>query len=556
MRFLFTYSTVAAALLLLGRPAAAQTASAQTAAAHTFHVFIRGAEAGTEEVTVLESAEGWTLRGSVHLGPPLNLNVDYWEARYDHDWIPLELSENLAQNKDRWTVHTTFSGTTAATDVARNGENQRRNQAVAADSVVLPNLVFGSYEALAARLATASAGTQLPAYIAPQNPVSVTVSRVSDEKIQLSGRSIETKHWALVFGNPEGAIDMDVWTEGSRLLRIDIPSQILTVIRDDIASVSARLVTLGRANDEQVSIPANGFSLAATISKPAVAGSRLPAVVLVSSSSTTDRDEIAAGIPIFAQLAISLADAGFVVVRYDKRGTGQSGGRPESATYDDFAADGRAVIAYLSRRKDVDPKKIAVLGFGEGGWIALTIAAQETRVAGLVLVGSPSATGTDLVLEQQRRLFEGSGTTAAAQEKAVEQQKQILQAVVTGKGWDALSPEIKHRVDNPLYRSFLMFDPAKALARTRQPLLVVQADLDKEVPPYHGEQLAQLARSRNKAMGTDFVHLPGLNHLLARAVTGSVGEYGTLAERNISPAAALEVSGWLKKTLAPTEAPK
>ena len=177
-------------------------------------------------------------------------------------------------------------------------------------------------------------------------------------------------------------------------------------------------------------------------------------------------------------------------------------------------------------------------------------------MAGLVLVGSPSAKGTDLVLEQQRRLFEGSETTTAAQEKAVEQQKQILQAVVTGKGWDALSPEIKHRVDNPLYRSFLMFDPAKALARTRQPLLVVQSDLDKEVPPYHGEQLAQLARSRNKAMETDFVHLPGLNHLLARAVTGSGGEYGTLAERNISPAAALEVSAWLKKTLAPTEAPK
>src|SRR5205807_1457276 len=82
-------------------------------------------------------------------------------------------------------------------------------------------------------------------------------------------------------------------------------------------------------------------------------------------------------------------------------------------------------------------------------------------------------------------------------------------------------------VDTPMYRSFLLFDPAQAIARTRQPLLVVHADLDKEVPPYHGEQLAQLARSRIKAVGTDFVHLPGLNHLLARAGTGLVAEYGT-----------------------------
>ena len=89
------------------------------------------------------------------------------------------------------------------------------------------------------------------------------------------------------------------------------------------------------------------------------------------------------------------------------------------------------------------------------------------------------------------------------------------------------------------------------MAKTRQPLLVVQADLDKEVPTFHGEQLAQLGRSRLKAGPTDFVHLPGLNHLLARAQTGSVGEYGALTERAISPAAILEISAWLKKTLAP-----
>ena len=83
----------------------------------------------------------------------------------------------------------------------------------------------------------------------------------------------------------------------------------------------------------------------------------------------------------------------------------------------------------------------------------------------------------------------------------------------------------------------------------------MHADLDKEVPPYHGEQLAQLARSRIKAAGTDFVHLPGLNHLLARAGTGLVAEYGTLAERNVSPAAVLEISAWLKKTLTPPPPP-
>ena len=553
MKLRVPHCTVAAVLALL----TGGSGLAQTTAAHTFHVFLRGNDVGTEEVTVLESPEGWTLRGSARFAAPLNLTIEYWEARYDRGWKALELTENLTEKNDRWTVHTMFNGTTASSDVALNGENQRRNQTIAADSIVLPNLVFGSYEALAARLSTAAVGSTLAAYIAPQNPISVGVTRVSQENIQLPGRTIDAKHWTLTFGSADGAIDMDVWTEGSRLLRVDIPSQMLTVIRDDISAVSARVMTMARPNGEQVSIPSNGFSLAATVSRPsAAAEGRLAAVVLVSASSTTDRDEIAAGIPIFAQLATSLADAGFMAVRYDKRGTGQSGGRSESATYDDYASDIRDVITYLSKRKDVDPKKIAVLGFGEGGWIALTLAGREPRVAALVLVGTPSAKGIDLVLEQQRQLFERSETTPAAQEQAVAQQKQILQAVVTGKDWDALSPAIRRRVDTPMYRSFLLFDPAQAIARTRQPLLVVHADLDKEVPPYHGEQLAQLARSRIKAAGTDFVHLAGLNHLLARAGTGLVSEYGTLAERNVSPAAVLEISAWLKKTLTPPPAAK
>jgi pimeloyl-ACP methyl ester carboxylesterase len=357
---------------------------------------------------------------------------------------------------------------------------------------------------------------------------------------------------------------MEVWTEGTRLLRLDIPSQMLSVIRDDIATVSARIVTMARGNDEQASIPANGFSLAATISKPATAddrkagktasdgvGRRLAAIVLVSGSNPSDRDEIVAGVPVFAQLASALADAEFAVVRYDERGTGQSGGRPESATYEDLAADVRAVVTYLSKRKDIDPARIAVIGYGEGGWIGLLVAAQERRVAALALIGTPSISGTELVLEQQRQLFERSGTSAGAQQQAVEQQKRILQAVITGKGWDALTPEMRRRVDTPLYRSFLTFDPAQALSRVRQPMLVAQPLLDHEVPPYHGEQLAQLARSRPRARGTDFVQLPGLNHLLTRAVSGTVGEYGTLPERSISPAAVLEISSWLKKTLPP-----
>ncbi len=100
-------------------------------------------------------------------------------------------------------------------------------------------------------------------------------------------------------------------------------------------------------------------------------------------------------------------------------------------------------------------------------------------------------------------------------------------------------------MDTPLYRSVLLFDPAQALARVRQPLLVVQPMLDREIPPHHGEQLVQLARSRPRAKTTDFVQLTGVNHLLTPATTGESREYGTLSQRSVSPAAALELTSWL-----------
>jgi pimeloyl-ACP methyl ester carboxylesterase len=524
---------------------------------------LRGVDTGIEEVTVLESPEGWTLRGSGKLRAPVNLAMDYWEARYDRAWKPIELTVNLTESAKRWTVHTTFSGTTASSDITQDGQVQRRTSTVAADTIVLPNLIFGAYEALAARLALAKPGSQLEVFIAPQDALPATVQHVSDETIKVAGRSIAARRWTLHLGGTAAKLEMDVWTEGSRLLRLDIPTQMLTVLRDDIASVSARLVTLARPNDEEVSIPANGFSLAATISRPAgaveaapVAGrkpvaARFPAVVLVSGSTPTDRDEFVAGIPVFAQLANALADAGYLVVRYDERGAGQSGGRQESATIDEFAADARTVVTYLMKRRDVDPRRVSIIGYGEGGWIAMLVAAREEKVAAIALIATPSTPGTELVLEQQRLLFERSSTSPAVQQAAIDQQTKILEAVVSGKGWENFNPDVRRRVDTPLYRSFLLFEPAQAIVKVRQPMLVVQPMLDREVPAYHGEQLAQLARSRPRAKPTEFVQLAGVNHLLARATTGEIAEYSTLSQRSVSPAAALELTAWLAKALAP-----
>ena len=61
-------------------------------------------------------------------------------------------------------------------------------------------------------------------------------------------------------------------------------------------------------------------------------------------------------------------------------------------------------------------------------------------------------------------------------------------------------PEAARRAaDNAWFYSFLTFDPAKAMADTRQPVLVVQGELDTQVQPYHADKLAEFARARKGA---------------------------------------------------------
>ena len=232
--------------------------------------------------------------------------------------------------------------------------------------------------------------------------------------------------------------------------------------------------------DVDVTVPANGFNLAGTLTTPPTVADRLrsPAIVLVGGSGPTDRDETVVGIPIFTQLAKALADNGFIVLRYDKRGVGQSGGRTETATLSDYADDVVSAVRWMSRRNDIDPRKIVVCGHSEGGAVALIAAGREKKIDGVVAIASPGETGADLILAQQSHLLDTLKASEADKQSKIELQKKIQAAVVSGSGWEGIPEDLRKQADTPWFKSLLTFDPAEALGRAKQPLLIVQGDLD------------------------------------------------------------------------------
>jgi pimeloyl-ACP methyl ester carboxylesterase len=536
----------------LGLDAQAPPAAPPAIGEATYAIFVRGVDVGREQVNVSRSGSQWIVTSTGRLG---DITLNRLELKYSADWQPVEFQLELTQaGKDgakKLQVATSFGVTTAINEITQNGVTNSKTDQISARTIVLPSNSFAGYEVLAARVSGAKPGTEIQTYVPPNGEVKVAVKSIVAEDVRTPAGIVKTRKYVLEVYNAATPFPMTLTIDDNqRLARLEVPSSALTVVRSDLAGVAVRALTARNPTDSDVTMPANGFNIAGTLTKPPVPGRmKHPTVVLVGGSGPIDRDGSVAGIPIFSQLAGTLAQQGYLVLRFDKRGVGQSGGRSEAATQRDYADDLIGLVRWLERRDDVDSRRITVVGHGEGGAIAMLAASREKKIGGLVLIGTTGTTGADLFLEQQLRELERLKLTEQEKAEKIELQKKIQAAVISGEGWESIPEDVRRQADSPWFKSLLTFDPAAIMTRIKQPILIIQAGLDKQVPSHHADRLAELARARKKdAGGVDVLHVPGVNHLLVPATTGEVQEYATLTERTISPEIAAAIDGWLKKS--------
>jgi dipeptidyl aminopeptidase/acylaminoacyl peptidase len=88
------------------------------------------------------------------------------------------------------------------------------------------------------------------------------------------------------------------------------------------------------------------------------------------------------------ELARALEQAGYVVLRFDFRGCGQSEGRRGDVIVDEEIADLRHAIDFLQTQPRVDASRIGVVGASLGGSVAIEVAASDARVKLCVANGS------------------------------------------------------------------------------------------------------------------------------------------------------------------------
>jgi len=543
-------------LLFLAVPAAAQQPppASSTPGSVGYTVFLQGTPVGHQDVTVRSDALGLLISGQGQIAPPIDVITRRAELRYRPDQTAESLLIEARIKGVDVTLETKFENGSAVSKGMQGDASIATADMASPQSVLLPSVFFGSHAVLARRLAGAAPGAEFRAFVGPGPGAQVAFRLRTEmtEQMQFGTSTFDVHHYELVFDNAGAPLEIDLYADNvGGLVRVDVSAQGLQVVRDDIAGSISRTHITSNPGDEAVVIPAPGFNLGATMTRPPNTAGRLPAVILTGGAGSDDRDGTSYGVPILANLAGAISQAGFVAVRYDKRGYGQSGGRRESATIGDVADDVRAIVKWLNDRKDIDPKRIAVLGHGEGAWVALLAAARDKRIAGIVSIDAPSTSGAELALEQQQHALDRLKASPADRAQKIELQKKIQAAVLSGKGWEGVPPELRKQVDTPWTQSVLLFEPARVIDDVRQPMLFVHAELDRQIPVSHVERLVDLARKESKSKSVEVVTIRGVNHLLVPAVTGEPDEYASLSDLNVSKDVTGAIDAWLTRTLTP-----
>jgi fermentation-respiration switch protein FrsA (DUF1100 family) len=306
--------------------------------------------------------------------------------------------------------------------------------------------------------------------------------------------------------------------------------------------------------------PAGGVTLAGTLTTPAVPAP-FPAVILVSGSGAQDRDETIFAHKPFRVLADYLTRRGIAVLRVDDRGVGGSTGKTMTSTSEDFTGDVLAEVAALKARRDIDPRRIGLIGHSEGGLIAPLVASRSDDVAFIVLMAGTGLPGEEVLAQQGQLIIRAMGGGDEALKTQRDTQRRIFEIVKAEPDPEAAATKIRALLKeagatdaaaetqvqfgaSPWLRFFLTYDPRPALGKVRCPVLALCGEKDLQVAPR--ENLDAIVGALRTGGNTRFevVVLPGLNHLFQTCKTGLVSEYGTI-EETLAPTALERIGNWV-----------
>jgi dienelactone hydrolase len=241
-----------------------------------------------------------------------------------------------------------------------------------------------------------------------------------------------------------------------------------------------------------------------------------PAVVLVHGSGPGDRNEAVGSNHPFEDLALGLASKGVAVIRYDKRTNVHAkeiAADPRAFTVEQETVEDAVLAAkLLAGMKEIDPKRIYILGHSLGGQLAPRIVEADPSIAGMIIMAGSTRPIGDMMIEQMEYIF------AAHPSRSKEEQAQLdstikanerLKQIVAGAAADPR--EMVLGAPPAYWLDLAKYDALAVAGRLDKPTLVLQGERDYQVTIVDFEAWKKaLAKSKRAKLKL----YPALNHLM------------------------------------------
>jgi len=303
--------------------------------------------------------------------------------------------------------------------------------------------------------------------------------------------------------------------------------------------------------DKNIRFNSKEFQIVGTLSVPDK-GENLPAVLLIPGSGPVDRNENHKKIKlnVFYELSRFLSSHGFTVLKYDKRGIGESSGNYWETGFYDNISDVINALEFLKSQKEVDSKKIFLLGHSEGAFISTRIAGSGKDIAGIILLAGGAHSGEETLKWQAVKVVDGMKgfnkwlINLLRLDVAKSQQKQIDKIKKSTK--DSYRVQLVSKLNAKWMREFLAYDPVADLRKINVPVLAITGSKDIQVNPDDLIEMKEIIKSPY-----EYHILPDMSHLL-RTETGeaSISNYKNMVKQPIDQRVPQIIIEWLNQQIS------
>lgn len=299
--------------------------------------------------------------------------------------------------------------------------------------------------------------------------------------------------------------------------------------------VQTVVVTLGRPLDERDpslqtsygAIAVDGTLRRTLVTMPQHARGRLPAMLIAGGIGCYSVDMAADPQDAYRHLAFDVSNAGFVTMRVEKSGVGDSEGPP--CTRVDFAAEQRAyaaALAALRANPNVDPGRIYLFGHSIGSLHAPMLA-NASPVAGVIVAEAVGRDWPEYEIRNTRRQLELGGGSVVSVDSAVaekvaclsrllleaEPEEQIERTMPSCKVHNGVYP-----VDAPYMRQVAALKIIEQWTKVSVPVLAVFGTADIVTEKADHQRIVEAVNAQHAGLAS-YAEISGMDHFLDTAAT-------------------------------------